>query len=73
VNLVVASDLQSGILFKLYHPNYSTFLGQEQALPKGGSTRINLSTQSLDMVISTFQEQDRDTQQAPILGCPQQR
>ena len=64
----VASVLQSGAVFKLYYPNYSTFLGQSQGLPKGGVTRINLSTQSLDMVISTFQVQDRDTQQAPILG-----
>ena len=39
-----------------------------QALPKGGTSRFNLSTQSLDMVISTFQVQDRGTQQAPILG-----
>ena len=39
-----------------------------QALPKAGTSRFNLSTQSLDMVISTFQVQDRGTQQAPILG-----
>ncbi len=39
-----------------------------QALPKGGTSRFNLSTQSLDMVISTFQVQDRGTQQAPISG-----
>jgi hypothetical protein len=39
-----------------------------QALPKGGTSRFNISTQSLDMVISTFQVQDRGTQQAPILG-----
>ena len=64
----VASVLQGGAVFKLYYPNYSTFLGQAQSLPKGGTTRFNLSTQSLDMVISTFQVQDRDTQQAPILG-----
>ena len=43
-------------------------MGQANGLPKGGTTRINLSTQSLDMVISTFQVQDRDVQQAPILG-----
>ena len=39
-----------------------------QSLPKGGTSRFNLSTQSLDMVISTFQVQDRGTQQAPVLG-----
>ena len=64
----VASVIQGGAIFKLYYPNYSTFLGQAQSLPKGGTTRFNLSTQSLDMVISTFQVQDRDVQQAPILG-----
>ncbi len=56
----VASVLQSGAVFKLYYPNYATFMGQAQSLPKGGNTRINLSTQSLDMVISTYQVQDRD-------------
>ena len=43
-------------------------MGTSQSLPKGGTTRFNISTQSLDMVISTFQVQDRETQQAPILG-----
>jgi len=64
----VASVLEGGAIFKLYYPNYSTFLGIAQGLPKSGTTRFNISTQSLDMVISTFQVQDRDTQQAPILG-----
>jgi len=64
----VASVLQGGAVFKLYYPNYSTFLGQGVSLPRTTTTRFNLSTQSLDMVISTFQVQDRDTQQAPILG-----
>jgi hypothetical protein len=67
-NNAVASVLQSGAVFKLYHPNYSVYMGQSQSLPKGGTTRFNISTQSLDMVVSTFQVQDRDTQQAPILG-----
>ncbi|MFN9942400.1 MAG: hypothetical protein ACK56I_23310, partial [bacterium] len=57
----VASVLEGGAIFKLYYPNYSTFLGIQQPLPKGGTTRFNISTQSLDMVISTFQVQDRDT------------
>jgi hypothetical protein len=55
----VASVLQSGAVFKLYYPNYSIFMGGQQSLPKGGTTRFNLSTQSLDSVISTFQVQDR--------------
>ena len=37
-------------------------------IPKGTTTRFNISTQSLDMVISTFQVDGRDVQQAPILG-----
>ena len=65
---MVASVLEGGAVFKLYYPNYSTFLGTQHALPKAGVTRFNISTQSLDMVISTFQVQDRETQQAPILG-----
>ena len=64
----VASVLEAGAVFKLYYPNYSVFMGVPQALPKGGTTRFNISTQSLDMVISTFQVQDRGTQQQPILG-----
>ena len=64
----VAGVLESGAVFKLYYPNYSTFMGTSQSLPKGGTTRFNISTQSLDMVISTFQVQDRGTQQAPVLG-----
>ena len=64
----VASVLQGGAVFKLYYPNYSVFLGAGVTLPRSTTSRFNLSTQSLDMVISTFQVQDRDTQQAPILG-----
>jgi len=57
----VAGVLESGAVFKLYYPNYSTFMGIQQGLPKGRVTRFNISTQSLDMVISTFQVQDRGT------------
>ncbi|MEI6628856.1 MAG: hypothetical protein WCN27_05600, partial [Alphaproteobacteria bacterium] len=64
----VASVLEAGAVFKLYYPNYSVFMGSQQSLPKGGTTRFNISTQSLDMVISTFQVQDRGINQAPILG-----
>ena len=64
----VAGVLEAGSVFKLYYPNYSSFMSTSQSLPKGGTSRFNLSTQSLDMVISTFQVQDRGVQQAPILG-----
>ena len=37
--------------------NYSTFLGASQSLPKGCTTQFNLSTKSLDMLMSTFQVQ----------------
>ncbi len=42
-------------------------MSTNQSLPKGGASRFNSSTQSLGMVISTSQVQDRGTQQAPIL------
>ena len=64
----VASVLEAGSVFKLYYPNYSAYMSTAQSLPKGGTSRFNISTQSLDMVISTFQVQDRGTNQAPILG-----
>ena len=64
----VASVLESGAVFKLYYPNYSTFLGQAYAVGSGSTTRFTISTQSLDMVIATRQVQDRGTNQAPILG-----
>ena len=38
----VASVLEGGAIFKLYYPNYSTFLGIAQSLPKGGTTRFNI-------------------------------
>ena len=66
----VASVLESGAVFKLFYPNYSVFLGSATALGSGNTTRFNLSTQSLDMVISTRQVQDRGTNQLPILGTP---
>ena len=52
-----ADVLESGAVFKLYYPNYSTFMGTAQSLPKGGTTRFDISTQNLDMVISMFQVQ----------------
>ncbi len=67
-NDAVATVLQSGAVFKLFYPNYSVYMGSQCSLPKSGTTRFNISTQSLDMVIGTFQVQDRDVQQAPILG-----
>jgi hypothetical protein len=65
----IAGVLESGAVFKEYCPIYSVFMGAAQGSPKRGTTRFNIiSTQSLDMVISTFQVQDRRTQRAPLLG-----
>ena len=47
----VASVLESGAVFKLYYLNYSVFLGTSSAINSTNTTRFNLSTQSLDMVI----------------------
>ena len=43
---MAATVLEGGAVFQLYYPNYSTFLGTAQTLPKGGTTRFNISTQS---------------------------
>ena len=64
----VASVLESGAVFKLYYPNYSTFMGNAYNLGSSSTTRFTIATQSLDMVIATRQVQDRGIQQAPILG-----
>jgi hypothetical protein len=63
----VRSVLQSGATYKFCHPNYSCFQGIATS-NKSGTTRFTLSTQSLDMVIGTFQVPNRDTQQQPLLG-----
>jgi tRNA A58 N-methylase Trm61 len=34
----VAGVLESGAVFKLYYPNYSSFMSTNQALPKGGTS-----------------------------------
>ncbi len=63
----VRSVLQSGATYKFYYPNYSCFQGIASS-NKTGTPRFTLSTQSLDMVIGTFQVPNRDTQQQPMLG-----
>ncbi len=69
----VEGVLESGAVFKLYYPTIYivlvvVFRVNCSIVTKGGTSHFNLSTQSLDMVISTFQVQDRGAQQAPILG-----
>ena len=43
-------------------------MGQPVTGSKTGTTRISLSTSSLEMLIGTFMVQNRDTQSYPILG-----
>ena len=38
----VAGVLEAGSVFKLYYPNYSSFMSTAQALPKGGTSRCKL-------------------------------
>ncbi len=47
----VAVALEAGPVFQLYYSNYSSYMSAAQGLPKWGTSRFNLSTQSLDMVI----------------------
>ena len=61
----MSSVLASGVAYQLYYPNYSVFTGQP-VTGKSGTTRISLSTSSLEMVIGTFQVPARDAQSLPI-------
>jgi hypothetical protein len=61
----MSSVLASGVSYQLWYPNYSVFTGQPTA-GKSGTTRISLSTSSLEMVIGTFQVPARDAQDFPI-------
>ncbi len=61
----MSSVLASGVAYQLYYPNYSIFTGQP-VTGKSGTTRISLSTSSLEMVIGTFQVPARDAQSLPI-------
>ena len=59
------SVLASGVSYQLWYPNYSIFTGQPTT-GKSGTTRISISTSSLEMVIGTFQVPARDQQSYPI-------
>ena len=59
------SVLASGVAYQLWYPNYSIFTGQPTT-GKSGTTRISISTSSLEMVIGTFQVPNRDQQSFPI-------
>ena len=50
----VASVLEGGAIFKLYYPNYSTFLGINQSLPKAPAN--DRYTESAEEVKYSFTE-----------------
>jgi hypothetical protein len=60
--------LASNAVYQYWFPSYTSFMGQPVAGNKTGTTRISISTSSLDMLIGTFMVQNRDTQTYPVLG-----
>ena len=60
--------LESNSVYQYWFPSYTSFMGQPVTGSKSGTTRISLSTSSLEMLIGTFMVQNRDTQSYPILG-----
>jgi hypothetical protein len=60
--------LASGSVYQYWFPSYTSFMGQPVNGSKTGTTRISLSTSSLEMLIGTFMVQSRDTQSPPLLG-----
>ena len=60
--------LASGSVYQYWFPSYTSFMGQPVNGSKTGTTRISLSTSSLEMLIGTFMVQNRDTQTFPLLG-----
>ena len=60
--------LESNSVYQYWFPSYTSFMGQPVTGSKTGTTRISLSTSSLEMLIGTFMVQNRDTQANFILG-----
>ncbi len=56
----MASVLASGVVYKIFNPNYWISTGQSTK-NKSGTTRSTISTKSLDYCIGTFQVANRDT------------
>jgi hypothetical protein len=54
--------LESNSVYQYWFPSYTSFMGQPVTGSKTGTTRISLSTSSLEMLIGTFMVQNRDTQ-----------
>ena len=64
----MTSVLASNAVYQYWFPSYTSFMGQPVTGSKTGTTRISLSTSSLEMLIGTFMVQNRDTQANFILG-----
>jgi hypothetical protein len=60
--------LESNSVYQYWFPSYTSFMGQPVTGSKTGTTRISLSTSSLEMLIGTFMVQNRDTQMQPVIG-----
>jgi hypothetical protein len=58
----------SGSVYQCWFPSYTSFMGQPVSGNKTGTTRISISTSSLEMLIGTFMVQNRDTQTFFLLG-----
>jgi len=64
----MTSVLASNAVYQYWFPSYTSFSGQPVNGSKTGTTRISISTSSLDMLIGTFMVQNRDTQTQFVLG-----
>jgi hypothetical protein len=60
--------LASGSVYQYWFPSYTSFMGQPVNGNKTGTTRISISTSSLEMLIGTFMVQNRDIQTNFLLG-----
>jgi len=64
----MTSVLASNAVYQYWFPSYTSFSGQPVNGSKTGTTRISISTSSLEMLIGTFMVQNRDTQTQFVLG-----
>ncbi len=58
----MTSVLASSAIYQYWFPSYTSFMGQPVNGNKTGTTKISISTSSLEMLIGTFMVQNRDTQ-----------
>jgi hypothetical protein len=60
--------LASNAVYQYWYPSYTSFMGQPVTGNKTGTTRISISTSSLEMLIGTFMVQNRDTPNSFLIG-----